>query len=588
MAASSDVGTADGEPVGPPVRSERPPRSRPPWVWLALGPVVLLVALGTAPYFRLNNGDPFIYVGYSNAFRTHVARFGYTYHSVRFGLIFPLRASLVAGPVVGYLALRYVLYLVATVPMWFALRPYGRNAALLGPVAFITSPVAAQAILTTHHDTFVVPFLTAFVCLLVLALRSDRLVALAALALPAGLTAGLAINANIFAAPLFVIVTLVASSLLVAERRLRLGFALGPIVLVGVGAVSAAGALAYGRMFGDANIWRTTLNAVGDISESEFWRTPGISWLGTRRYVYVPFLVLAFAAAVLVRRPGRRWARAADVRLVVLSLLLLLGFFVAHQFVLGGTSMEQAYYFSMIIGPTCLVLAAAIGWSGMIDRVPAVAVVVVPALAALVAQFLELRAFVLFVGLGLVLFVVMLWMRWWVAAVALVLLVQLAWGAGPRQIAPIEGARFQYEPHYERVFGAWWDTTAFEAYLLASRLPELVPSDPGYVVPLYFWYPTGDAMLDSVQASYHWEALTVQRSPNPGMPQITDDDMNRLRALVGGFVVLMARTDAEVEQGLTALRGRGFEVDAAAPTERLVAGDSAVMVRTVRVLAAPG
>ena len=44
---------------------------------------------------------------------------------------------------------------------------------------------------------------------------------------------------------------------------------------------------------------------------------------------------------------------------------------------------------------------------------------------------------------------------------------------------------------------------------------RIVPTTDGVQPPLVFWYATGDALLDSVQSSYLWQALTVQQGP-PG------------------------------------------------------------------------
>jgi hypothetical protein len=92
--AAVDLATPDARAAQPrdpePRRTQRFGRfgafARSRWAaptFVAIAPIVILVVLRVSPYFRLNNGDPFIYIGYANDFRGHVVRFGYTYYAVR-------------------------------------------------------------------------------------------------------------------------------------------------------------------------------------------------------------------------------------------------------------------------------------------------------------------------------------------------------------------------------------------------------------------------------------------------------------------------------------------------------------------------
>ncbi len=577
----------DNFDAGPATTAPSSSRSRLVALLVVLAtPIVVLVVLRVSPYFRLNNGDPFIYVGYSNAFRSHVERFGYTYHSVRFGLIFPLRLSLALGPVWGYFVLRYALYLIAIVPMWAVLRPMNRRIALLGPVIFVSSPVAAQAILTTHPDTIVVPGVTFTLCTLTLAVRSTSRLKTGLLSLVAGLAAGVTLNANVFSAPLVALMVVAALMTLLVSRRVLDAVIVTVSTLVGTLMVIAAGMLVYRYMFGNANIYETTLNAMRDVSGSDIWRTPSLEWMTTRRYIYVPLLVIAFAGAALFRRWRRKLLPPADECLIFISVVLGFLYFVIHQFVLRGTSMEQAYYYSYLIGPVTLLTAAAIHWQGGTDRIPTWALLGFPVALAFLTQVVEIRWFIGFVILTCVLMAIMFRSRAAVAGAVTLLAMHMAWGTSPRTIAPIEGAGFQYEPHYERVFGDA-DPTGFEAYRIASELPSIVPSDPNYVVPMNFWYPTGDALLDSVQATFHWETSAVQRSPAPGMPSISEGDLGRLKPLVGGYVVMLARTEPELDVGAQSLRDLGFSLESGSTTTQLTAGGSTVYVRPVKIESAP-
>lgn len=556
------------------------------WAALLLMPVVILVVLRVSPYYRLNNGDPFIYVGYANDFRRHVARFGYTYHAVRFGLIFPLRASLLLGPVWGYFILRYLLYLLAIVPLYLVLRPQGTRIALFGVALFVANPVSAESILTTYTDTIVVPVFCAVVCLMVFVyrLRGWKAAACAALA---GILAGVSINTSIFSITLLGVSMAVLCLTLILARRYADLLRCAAVFVAGIVVVSVAGMLVYRHMFGDANIYRTTWAASREVKNDSMWRSPSLIWLSTRRYAYAPLLALLLGGVALFR--SRRVGRVPFLERVLIVGVLgaCVGFYALYQFLLGGNTIETSYYYAYVIGPACLVVAAATGWMGRFDRVPIWVFVAAPVAIAYVAQTFALRRFVVFAIVTLLLCAVIVRStRALVAGLAAIVAMNIAWGASPRVIAPIAGAGFQYEPHYEQAFGDASDT-GFEAYMLASKLPSVVPSAEDRYIPLLFWYRSGDGLLDSVQATYHWQTLTVQRSPESGMPAITPDDLDRLRALAGGFVVLIGRTSAEIDAGVDSLRAAGVSVDAGMPTQRLHYGDSEVFVKPVAIVGVP-
>jgi hypothetical protein len=567
-----------------PMRFE--PRDQVAILTLLVMPVVVLALLRVSPYFRLNNGDPFIYIGYANDFVGHVERFGYTYHSVRFGLIFPLRLSLAFGPVWGYFILRYVLYLVAIVPMYIVLRRYGRRLALFGPVLFVANPVSAEAILTTHPDTIVVPCFAALLCLLVLAIRTRGWRA-ATIGLVAGLVAGIGMNANIFFAPLLGVAMLVVCIVLLTDRRIVDMLRIGASYVVGVGGVCVAGMLAYKHLFGDADIYQTTINQGRNLQNTSTFRSPSYVWLETRRYTYAPLIAGLLGATVLWQRRRERYPDRSERFVIVGVFVAALAVFFVHEFVFDGNSIETSYYYSYLIGPTCVVVASALAWRKSIRPVPAVVLLAFPIVAAYVSQTFSIGGIALFAAIAGALCVAVIWSKTALAVAAAVLAMNLAWGASPRTIPAIPGAAFQFEPHYEDAFGSY-DTTGYDAYRIASELPDAVPSIPNGAVPLNFWYHTGDALLDSVEATYHWETLTVQHRPAPGMPDINAQDLTKLKSLVGGYVVLLARTNPEIDAGLDSLVTAGFTLGPQPKRVTLRHGNSAVIVQPIKLVAGPG
>jgi hypothetical protein len=567
----------------------RPPR--PGWAAaaiLAIAPVVILLVLRVSPYFRQNNGDPFIYAGYANDFHGHVVRFSYTYYAVRWGLIFPMRAALAFGPVWGYFVLRYVLYQLAIVPLYFALRPWGDRVALFGVVAFVANPVTAQAILSTYHDSIAVPVLTAVVSILVIASRSSSRARVAWCA-AAGTLVGVGLNANLFVIPVAGVAMLAFCALLLRGRRIRETLLAGSAFVVGMVAVSLSGVLAYDAMFDDPNIYETSLRALDEIAGDTTWRSPSPSWLLDRWYVYAPFVAVALGVVALFRRRVA-WTERPAFLLAIAIGAGSLAWFVVHQFLLGGYTMEHAYYFSYVIGPVCLMVGAAAGELTVRSRPLSLLVVASPIPLAWVAQPLEVPEFVMFAVLAVAAIVTMTRLHSASAVVVVALAVMhVAWGSAPRDPTEASPGSFHYEPHYEQTFGDV-DTSAFDAYVLANRLTSVVPTIGVARPPVLFWYPTGDPMLDSVQSSYLWELTAVQRAPNPGMPTLTDDDRARLLALatpappdhLPGFVVLMARTVEHLDAGLAALRGTGLSLDVGRVTA-LNYGDSTIHTLVVRV-----
>lgn len=577
----TDGGGGDGE------RGISPWLDRP-WVtaaFISILPIAVLLILRTTPYFRLNNGDPFIYTGYANDFRNHVERFGYTYHSVRFGLIFPLKISMAFGPFWGYFILRYGLYIATTGSIYFALKPLGRRIGILGAILFVANPVSAEAIMTTHPDTIVVPFFTISFSLAVIAIR-HRGWRLAAYAAGAGLCSGLALNANIFYGPLLLLTALLPCAVLLRDRRVGDSVRFVAAYGVSAAAVCIVGMWVYYDMFGEWNIYETTFRAVNDISGDEMWESPYLGWLTTRRFIYAPLFAVAFGG-LCIYRSWRAKAEICSEQLVILGLVALaLVYYLVYQFVLGGSSLELSYYFSYMIGPVCVLVAASAAWSSSARRMPLWLIATVPIALAYGSQLLEVANFAVFLAVIMMLVTVVVIRPAMHTALLVFAAMSIAWASSPRDIRYPANVGFQYEPHYEDAFGDVNDD-GFEAYMLASKLPSFVPADPNRIVPLLFWYRSFDAMLDSIQASYHWETSTVQRIPAAGMPEITPDDLIRLRSLVGGFVVMVARTETEIDAGVATLRNAGFDIAPSAAPQRMQEGDSTIFVLAVGIIGAP-
>ena len=118
---------------------------------LLLLPVALFFAYRVSPMNQVGFVDPWVYWGYIHNFEDLHARYGPTYYSVRFGLIFPswlLQAVL--SPIPGYYAFCYAMYLVAGVPLYLLVRcRYSVAAAVSAYTLMVTSLWLARSILWT-------------------------------------------------------------------------------------------------------------------------------------------------------------------------------------------------------------------------------------------------------------------------------------------------------------------------------------------------------------------------------------------------------------------------------------------------------
>ncbi len=273
-----------------------------PWLEIVglLGlPLVLYVLLEVEPFFLQNGIDPFIYVGYIENQADLIDRFGYTYFSVRFGLILPARlATSLFGPVLGHFMLRYALALVAAVPVFLLGRRHGSRAAgWCGAVLCLSSPIFLRALMTAYADTTGLPCLVGgFACMLMPSRHRVRWAGLA------GGLFGIAIHSNPFLISVITVacVARMALQLVRGERSALLDYlwAVG-----GVLAVTILGSAYYWIAFGDPNIFGPSIDALRTYSGelARFFRSPTHDWLGFSPHLYMPLVVGSAMVVLLIR-----------------------------------------------------------------------------------------------------------------------------------------------------------------------------------------------------------------------------------------------------------------------------------------------
>ena len=221
----------------------------------------------------------------------------------------------------------------------------------------------------------------------------------------AGVLAGVCVNTNIFAVALVGITFAVFAATLAIERRWIDLLKASGLYAAAAAAVCVVGIVVYDRMFGDSGIYQATLDAVDDINDSNVWRSPSYVWLTTRRFVYPPLIALAVGAAVVWRVRPPEGALRRTFWIAFWTTAATAGFFAAHQFLLGGSGMEQAYYYSVLIGSTCLLVAVT---AAMVPSARAPGLVARrrgTRRLAYVSQLVEIRPFVVYVLITLALVV---------------------------------------------------------------------------------------------------------------------------------------------------------------------------------------
>ena len=230
-----------------------------PAICTVLGPALAYFVYGVSPFYIQNGVDPFIYTGYTYEPADLITRYGYTYFSVRFGLLIPSELlTWMLGPAAGYFALRWFVVSAATavVVVWCKRIDAPRLGWVAGAL-FIVNPIVIRAVMTVYTDTVVVPYLFAAFAS---SSCQDRPAARTVVSLGAGASIGLSVNSNLWLAiPLGGALIVWAVVRLVVVRRQSL-FEL-VAVSVGIGVVTAAGALIYKLRFGHANVLKASIDA---------------------------------------------------------------------------------------------------------------------------------------------------------------------------------------------------------------------------------------------------------------------------------------------------------------------------------------
>lgn len=392
---------------------------------LLAAPAVAYFGLQLRGMLYAQSIDPYLSTAYAVNGPDLIRRFGTDeYYWTRVGFTIPAHLfDKVFGSVGGFYGFRYLLALIAIVPVFLLLRRlWGSLAGWVGAIAVLTSQVVITGWSTDYPTAAAISYLMAGAAFLFMPTTSTRArVAYAALA---GLAFGLAVGSGLVAA---VAVVGAGAGRILATTRADWRQSAGALAIAALGTASsfALVALAARVYLGNADIVTPQLQALHRFGEAVYrnsfhsstWR-----WLVDDIYVLAPLAVLAAWTVAAWPFRGARTSRAeigfAGATAVTYAV------FAVYQFFLGSWTLEYWFYADMLwaftvpllvmtalriaspAGAPSRIQTAAVGLA--IIAVPialrflrdelhlslkvAVAVAVLPALAVLVARLVPRHA----------------------------------------------------------------------------------------------------------------------------------------------------------------------------------------------------
>jgi 4-amino-4-deoxy-L-arabinose transferase-like glycosyltransferase len=540
---------------------------------LLAAPVVVFFGWHVRAMPRTLMIDPFFYGAYALDGPDLLQRFGTgNYFWPRVGFILPDRLFVTLfGPLGGFFTFRYVLALVATIPVYILFRQVlGRWAAWLAVLVILTAPVILSAWGTDYPDSSAVSYLMAGAACLFIRSRTPRTQWIWTVA--AGVLLGLAVNSQVVAG--FTVVGVLTGRVVSgwADGRSRIIAELRS-VLIGAVAVTAILVVCTGLTMGQWDIFRPTADAILQYRQpaqialfhSSTWR-----WLIDDIYVFVPpalvaaWLITAWPVVdrTDISRAELGFATAACVTFV----LHLLAQFVAKNWTLEYylyTSMLWATVCPLLVfsvlsaarsgDPACrrrgglvLATAALVGLPLLarlfrdqlqLDFRVALALVAVPSLGALIGRYGGRRAAARVAAVACV------------AGAATLLVVGL-----PEKATIFPGQVSYYTPDYgTALFGD--GSAAVDEYAVFASLHQVVPTSTQVPGGLAMWWPANASRLVTVpSAQYLWilEALPAE------MPDLNEATKTALYIRNPRLLLLLSDTGTEFDVAETALKQGGF------------------------------
>jgi 4-amino-4-deoxy-L-arabinose transferase-like glycosyltransferase len=335
----------------------------PEAVAVLAAPAILYAALRLRGMAPPQTADPGIHTGF--IFDPHamfvryealLAPTGRFREAARVGFLVPARVTyLLFGAVPGFYVLRYLLALVAIVPVYLLLkRLYGRWAGFVGIAVVMSSPVVITAWGTNYPDAAVVSYLTGGLAALALSLESRRR-APRWLLLAAGLFT-MAVWSHGVSVPLVLAALVAYLGLRLARNRTYLVRHLALIAASGVVVTLLLG-LASAVFIGQFDFITPTVqsaSALSKASEIRLWHSTSWRWVLYDNYLLVPPAIIAAFAVVFAHAPRRI---GTSQLLVGLTGVLQLAILVYLQF-FGNQWVLQSHWFSSTLWSSVNIMLA--------------------------------------------------------------------------------------------------------------------------------------------------------------------------------------------------------------------------------------
>lgn len=276
--------------------------------------------------------------------------------AARVGFLVPARLTYeLFGAVPGFFAYRYLLALVAIVPLYLLLKKlYGRWAGFVGIAVVMSSPVVVTAWGTDYPDSAALSYLTGGIAALALSYESQR-----------WRRGWLAVAGSLFTMAVWshgASVPLVAATIVVylgVRLRRERGFLGRDVALLAASAILITGLLAICSklLLGQFNFITPTVKSaivLSRSSELRFSHSASWSWAPYDPYLLVPLAILV-SYFVLI---ARRWRNVSTTQLFVgLTGALQLATFAFLQFLGSFQALEMHYFSSTLWSSVNIMLA---------------------------------------------------------------------------------------------------------------------------------------------------------------------------------------------------------------------------------------
>ncbi|NNN21678.1 MAG: hypothetical protein HKL80_06720 [Acidimicrobiales bacterium] len=278
----------------------------------------------------------------------------------RVGFLVPARAMyLLFGALDGFIVLRYLLILIAIIPLYSLLSSiFNRPIAATGVLLILTNPVVITALGTDYPDGAVICYLVGATCLLALSLEKDHSIFFTVVA---GLLLTLALWSHGGSTP-YIFSALICYFVLLGNWRLiaRTLAVLASSFL----ATTALLTVLSGVEIGQYDFILPTFESAKFLSTSaqeSIWHTSTLGWLLGLPYLLVPVVVAVLSVLFLIRCSSLTKTQIYIFLVCFAStgIAFLLQFFGKFQ------ALENHYFSSMLSAQTLVAITMIVGLFGI-------------------------------------------------------------------------------------------------------------------------------------------------------------------------------------------------------------------------------